>query len=123
METAIYDPQGGPLFAAASLQHPQMAVYRLNLLAPDGTRLATFGKGDFVDPTDDAWPLPSRPSYHGLVVHLLGRIAIIPGHNAYGLGLAVNQGNQRLAFDSKQDVGQPPSVRADVFIRLIRGGA
>lgn len=121
MQTATFDPAGGPLAARITSGFAQPGAY--TLLLWDGSRVVLEEKGDFAAPPAEH-ALPGPPSAdHGRIAEAVATVIVTPPIGDYHVALTITQDGRTLGSATASGSDASGSVTSDLFIQLAAGGA
>lgn len=111
---------GGPVIAEITCGYAQPGSYTLLLWEANENKIVMEKRGNFINPDDDAYALPTPNSENdGRIIECIATVVIIPGIKKYNVELKLYQGGRELKpqiADSNES--NSPSVTVDLFARL-----
>lgn len=122
MQTATFDPAGGPLAAEVTSGFAQPGAY--TLLLWNASRVVLEEKGDFAS-GGGAHPLPAPASAnHGRIAEAVVTVIATPPIGDYSVALTITQDGKTLGAATASGSGASGSVTSDLFVELAaEGGA
>lgn len=122
MQTATFDPAGGPLSAEVSSGFAHPGAY--TLLLWDGSRVVLEERGDLAS-GGGAHPLPEPASAnHSRTAEAIVTVIVTPPIGDYHVALTITQDGRTLGAATASGTGASGSVTSDLFVALAaEGGA
>lgn len=117
-----FDPAAGPITAAISADHEQPGAYTLFLWKANENEVLFERKGNFINPADDTYELPSG-SHHEQVVEALVTCVVLPDIQRHGAHLRLYQNGVEIGHLEDAKASPPGSVTSDLFGMLVEKAA
>ncbi len=122
MKIVSFKTSGGPIIAEIICGEAQTGSYTLMLWEANVNQIVMEKKGNFINPDDDSYELPTPNSENNeRILDCLCIIAIVPPIKKYYVELKVSQDNQFLGSEKASGESDSSTVAVELFIQLQAG--
>lgn len=116
-----FNKNGGPIFAEVSAGQAQTGSYDLKLWEADTNVIVQRWEGDFLNPDDDKYQLPTPNEVNNKRrVQAIVVIALLPPIKNYSASLIITQDGNELGKVSFAKQTDDPSVILNLYTTLVQ---
>lgn len=120
MKIVEFNKSGGPIIAEITCGHAQPGAYTLLLWEADENKIVMEKKGNFINPDNDSYELPSpNEGNNGRIIDCLSTVVITPPIQDYQIGLKITQDGNVLEEETAFGRSNQPTISVEVFVRLV----
>jgi hypothetical protein len=119
MKTVKFKNNGGPIVAEIKCGYAQPGAYALLLWEANVNKIVMERKGNFINPDDDSYKLPSpNADNDGRIVDGLVTIVITPPIKDYRVDLKISQDGNVLGVETAPGQSDAGTVILELFVKL-----
>jgi hypothetical protein len=122
MQTATFNPNGGPLVADIRCGFAQPGAYTLLVWESNANVVVMEKRGNFINADDDAYELPTPVAQNdGRLAECIATVVITPPIKDYTVSLVISQDGREIAADTATGQASGGAVPVDLFVNLRAG--